>query len=121
MNQSQKVLVAGTGLSGISAARLILERGGEVVLYDGNTALKEEDIKAKLDKEAKVNVVLGEIKRSDLLGVELCIISPGIPLDSPFVAVVDDAKIPILGEIELAYQCAMGKLCLLYTSDAADE
>ena len=113
MNQSQKVLVAGTGLSGISAARLILERGGEVVLYDGNTALKEEDIKAKLDKEAKVNVVLGEIKRSDLLGVELCIISPGIPLDSPFVAVVDDAKIPILGEIELAYQCAMGKLAAI--------
>ena len=38
MNQS-KVLVAGTGISGIAAARLVLERGGEVVLYDGNTAL----------------------------------------------------------------------------------
>ena len=106
MNQSQKVLVAGPGLSGTAAARLVLDRGGEVVLYDGNASLKEEEIKAKFDKEAKVSVVLGEIKRSDLLGVELCIISPGIPLDSPFVAVVDDAKIPILGEIELAYQCS---------------
>lgn len=113
MNQSQKVLVAGTGLSGISAARLVLSRGGEIVLYDGNTALEEEDIKAKFDKDAKVSVVLGEIKRSDLLGVELCIISPGIPLDSPFVAVVDDAKIPILGEIELAYQCAAGRLAAI--------
>ena len=94
MNQSQKVLVAGTGLSGTAAARLVLDRGGEVVLYDGNASLKEEEIKAKFDKEAKVSVVLGEIKRSDLLGVELCIISPGIPLDSPFVAVVDDAKDP---------------------------
>ncbi len=60
-----------------------------------------------------MTVVLGEIKRSDLLGVELCIISPGIPLDSPFVAVVDDAKIPILGEIELAYQCGLGKLAAI--------
>ena len=29
MNQSQKVLVAGTGLSGTAAARLVLDRGGE--------------------------------------------------------------------------------------------
>lgn len=113
MKQSQKVLVAGTGLSGTAAARLVLDRGGEVVLYDGNASLKEEEIKAKFDKEAKVSVVLGEIKRSDLLGVELCIISPGIPLDSPFVAVVDDAKIPILGEIELAYQCSLGRLAAI--------
>ena len=104
MDQSQRVLVAGTGKSGIAAAKLILNRGGEVVLYDGNTALDEKEIKARFEEGAKVNVVLGEIKRSDLLGVELCIISPGIPLDSPFVAVVDDAKIPILGEIELAWR-----------------
>ena len=33
---SQKVLVAGTGISGIAAAKLLLSKGGEVVLYDGN-------------------------------------------------------------------------------------
>ncbi len=33
----------------------------------------------KFKEEDKVGIVLGEIKRSDLLGVELCIISPGIP------------------------------------------
>ena len=82
MNNSQRVLVAGTGISGIAAAKLVLERGGDVVLYDGNTALREEDIKEKFDKDAKITVVLGDIKRSDLLGVELCIIRPGIPLDS---------------------------------------
>ena len=62
------------------------------MLYDGNAALKEEDIKEKFDRDAKVTVVLGEIKRSDLLGVELCIISPGIPLDTSFCGVVDDAR-----------------------------
>lgn len=113
MNKSQKVLIAGTGVSGIAAARLVLERGGEVVLYDGNSALKDETLKAKFEEGARVNVVLGDIKRTDLLGVELCIISPGISLDSSFVAVVDDAKIPILGEIELAYQCGCGKLAAI--------
>ena len=113
MNQSQRVLVAGTGASGMAAAKLILERGGEVVLYDGNEKLKEKEIKEKFEKSDKVSVVLGEIKRSDLLGVELCIISPGIPLTSPFVAVVDEAKIPVLGEIELAYQCGAGRLAAI--------
>ena len=113
MNQSQRVLVAGTGTSGIAAAKLILERGGEVVLYDGNKELNEKEIKKKFENPEKVTVVLGEIKRSDLLGVELCIISPGIPLTSPFVAVVDEAKIPVLGEIELAYQCGAGRLAAI--------
>jgi len=46
MNQS-KVLVAGTGISGIAAAKLVLERGGEVVLYDGNTALNRDPGKVR--------------------------------------------------------------------------
>ena len=104
---------AGTGISGIAAAKLVLERGGEVVLYDGYTALNTDEIRAKFGKDAKVGIVLGEIKRSDLLGVELCIISPGIPLNSGFVAVVDEAGIPVLGEIELAYQCGLGKLAAI--------
>ena len=110
MNQSQKVLVAGTGISGIAAAKLILDKGGEVVLYDGNAGLNPEEVKAKVGDNAKLSLVLGEIKRSDLLGVELCVISPGIPLASPFVAVVDEAKIPIIGELELAYQSSLGRL-----------
>lgn len=113
MNQSQRVLVAGTGLSGMAAARLILGRGGDVVLYDGNTSLSEVELKGRFEESSRVSVVLGEIKRSDLVGVELCIISPGIPLTSPFVAVVDEARIPILGEIELAYQCSLGKLAAI--------
>ena len=113
MNQSQRVLVAGSGKSGLAAAKLILDRGGEVLLYDGNAGLDEKKLKSQFPEGAKVSFILGEIKRSDLLGVELCIISPGIPMDSPFVAVVDEAKIPILGEVELAYQCGAGRLAAI--------
>ncbi|MDD3251992.1 MAG: UDP-N-acetylmuramoyl-L-alanine--D-glutamate ligase [Lachnospiraceae bacterium] len=106
----QKVLVAGSGKSGIAAAKLLLKIGGEVVLYDGNEKLEAEKLKAQFDEGAKVTVVLGELSRTDLLGVELSIISPGIPLDAPFVAVLDEAKIPIWSEIQLAYHVAKGKL-----------
>lgn len=110
---SQKVLVAGTGISGIAAAKLLLAQGGEVVLYDGNEKLSAEDLKAKFGEGAKITVILGELKKLDLTGVELCIISPGISLEAPFVAVIDEAKIPIWSEIELAYHCTKGKLAAI--------
>ena len=113
MSQSQKVLVAGTGLSGISAAKLLLDMGGEVVLYDSNPELDAEELKHKFDEDARITIVLGELKRTDLLGVEMCVISPGIPLEAPFVAVLDEAKIPIWSEIQLAYQCAKGRLAAI--------
>ncbi len=113
MSQGQKVIVAGTGVSGIAAAKLLLEIGGEVVLYDANEALDAEELKGKFKKNAKVTVVLGELKRTDLVGVEMCIVSPGVPMDSAFVATIVDAKIPIWGEVELAYQFAKGKLAAI--------
>ena len=110
---SQKVLVAGSGISGIAAAKLLLAKGGEVVLYDGNDKLDAEKIKKNFDEDAKVSVVLGELKRTDLLGVELSVISPGSPLDAPFVTVLDEAGVPIWSEIQLAYHCAKGKLAAI--------
>lgn len=109
----QKVLVAGTGISGIAAAKLLLQKGGEVVLYDGNSKLDAAKIKKNFDEGAKVTVILGDLKRTDLLGVELSIISPGISLEAPFVSVLDDANVPIWSEIQLAYHCAKGKLAAI--------
>ena len=110
---SQKVLVAGTGISGIAAAKLLLAQGGEVVLYDGNEKLSADALKAKFDEGAKVTVILGELKKLDLTGVELAVISPGISLEAPFVAVIDEAQIPIWSEIELAYHCTKGKIAAI--------
>ena len=110
---SQKVLVAGSGKSGIAAARLLLEMGGEVVLYDSNANLDEAVLREKFAEDAKLSIVLGELKRTDLTGIELSVISPGIPLDAPFVMVLDEAKVPIWSEVQLAFQVARGKLAAI--------
>lgn len=107
---SQKVLVAGTGISGIAAAKLLLSKGGEVVLYDGNEKLDPEELKKKFDEGATITFVLGELKKTDLLGVELAILSPGIPTDAPFVEMIRETGIPIWGEMQLAYHCAKGRM-----------
>ena len=42
--QNKKVLVFGTGISGIAAAQLLKRMGACPVLFDGNATLKKEDI-----------------------------------------------------------------------------
>ena len=42
--------------------------------------------------------------------LDLVVLSPGVPTDLPMVNAIRDKKIPIIGEIELAYQCAKGKI-----------
>lgn len=111
--KSQKVLVAGTGKSGIAAAKLILALGGQVVLYDSNEKLDAQAIRAQFQPQDKLRVLLGNLIPAALLDVDLAVISPGIPLDVPFVKLIDEAKIPIWGEIELAYQAAKGKLAAI--------
>lgn len=106
----QKVLVAGAGKSGIAAAKLLLSLGGEVVLYDSNDRLDRNKLRAGFEENARITILLGELSRTGLVGVELAIISPGIALDAPFVAVLDEAKVPIWGEIQLAYHVAKGRL-----------
>ena len=45
--KDKKVLVFGSGISGVSAAALLLQEGAEVVLYDGNDRLDAAGIRSK--------------------------------------------------------------------------
>ena len=52
----KKVMVFGTGISGMGAARLLEDVGAGVVLYDGNEKLDKAQIEAKLPKGSKAQV-----------------------------------------------------------------
>lgn len=110
---NQKILVAGSGKSGVAASRMILKMGKEVILYDSNDALDGDALSAQFTGEGKITVLLGALKKEHLTDVSLCVISPGISLDVPFVSVIREAKIPIWSEIQLAYHHAKGKLAAI--------
>lgn len=110
---SQKILIAGSGKSGIAASELVLKTGGEVILYDSNDALDRDALSGRFEGEGKISVLLGELKKEDLTDVSLCVISPGISLDAPFVAVLKEKDIPLWSEVQLAYHHAKGKLAAI--------
>lgn len=96
-----KFLVVGAGRSGICSAKMLLELGKEVVLYDGNTQLDTENVKEKIGGEVKF--LLGEITKADLADIQVCIVSPGVALDNPVLCLVRENGIPLRSEIELAF------------------
>ncbi len=108
--KNKKVLVAGSGKSGIGAVSLLQKTGADITLYDGNSALTEEIVKEKLDNSEGVKFVFGELPAEVIKNTDLMVLSPGIAIDAPFVNEVRDAGVPIWGEIELAYNAAKGKL-----------
>ena len=85
---SQKILVAGSGKSGIAASKMALDTEHEVILYDSNEALDAEAVRGQFKEDEAIEVLLGELKKESLKDVGLCVISPGIPLDAPFVEVL---------------------------------
>lgn len=106
--KGKRVFVAGTGVSGIGAVRLLTMAKASIIVYDGNAGIPKEDILAKLPKGAKADVLLGEIPAHIYQEVELVITSPGIPVDSPLISGFAEAGIPVWGEIELAYHFEKG-------------
>ena len=102
----KKVLVIGTGVSGIAATGLLVECGAKVVLYDGNKELTEESIYEKLGFRESVTVSIGEYP-SD---ADLLVISPGVSIYSPIVEEYEKLNIPVWGEIELAYNYEKGNV-----------
>ena len=110
--KGKKVLVFGSGISGTAAGRLLLCQGAKVVLYDGNVSLDKEKIHAQIASgtAGEVEVLLGELPLEVLDSLSLTVISPGVPTDLPIVEEMRRRKIPIWGEIELAYVFGKGEV-----------
>ncbi len=104
----KSVLVAGCGISGIGAAKLLLDSGESVILYDGNKSRNAEEIRAKVKAEGDLEILLGDLTDEVISRVSYCVISPGIPTDVPFAKQLKDAGIVLWSEIELAWHYGKG-------------
>lgn len=113
MEFNKRVVVAGAGKSGIAAARLLLERGAEVIVFDQKEQTNKLEVLHKLGDYDKAGVVIGKLDDTLLDTVDLMVISPGISAEAPFTEAFRKRSIPIWSEIELAYQCTKGRLAAI--------
>lgn len=107
----KKVMVAGTGISGIGAAKLLLNSGIETVIYDGNESVEKESVIQRVGSPIKV--ILGELCEEDIRQFDMMVLSPGISVNAPFVRKFTKQGIPVWSEIELAYYFSKGEIAAI--------
>lgn len=108
--KNKKVTVVGAGISGIAAVKLLNGTGADITLYDGNAQLKEAEVRERLGSAFCGKTVFGEFSADLQENTDILVMSPGVPIDLPFVEKLKGAGVPVIGEIELAYLFSKGKI-----------
>ena len=108
--QGKKVLVVGTGKSGIAATELLCANGIDTVLFDGNKELDSKTLYEKAPKLKDVPLILGDLTDEQIDEFDVAVLSPGVPTDIPMVNSLRDRGVKIWGEIELAYTFGAGEI-----------
>lgn len=108
--QGKKVLVFGSGKSGIGASDLLAKVGAFPVIYDGNAETDKDAVVHKTDGTYSVTVYAGELPKEVQDSLDLVVLSPGVPTDLPLVKSFYEQGLPVWGEVELAYRVGNGEV-----------
>ncbi len=106
----KRILIVGTGISGMGALKALSTVQADCILYDGNDKLTKEDILKKLPEGCHADICIGTISEEVLHSLDMAVVSPGVPIDSPLLDELRAHKIAVIGEIELGYQLAKGRI-----------
>ena len=101
--------VIGTGVSGVSAAKLLKRHVERVIIFDQNEKTDIEHVRELLG-EYDCEIFTGEFPEEILSAVNLCVPSPGVFPESEIFRLFKEKNIKIWGEIELAYRFEKGKV-----------
>lgn len=101
--QHKKILVLGLAKSGVTAAALLHKLGAFVTVNDFKPL--SENMEAQGLLEQGITVICGS-HPVELMeeGFELVVKNPGIPYSNPMVRRAFEKNIPVITEVELAYQ-----------------
>ena len=108
--QGKRVLVFGTGKSGIGAADLLEKTGAHVILFDGNEKTDKDAVLHKLASAESAEIYTGELSEEVVKSLDLVVLSPGVPTDIPVVKNFYAQGLPVWGEVELAYRTGRGRV-----------
>ena len=98
----KRAVVLGLGISGMEAAKLLQDQGAEVTVRDDASDAKVAQ-RAEILRQRGVEVELGERVKTTTR-FDFCVLSPGINPNAPLVQALQQAGLPMFGELEIAYR-----------------
>lgn len=111
------VLVVGLAKSGLAAAKLLHNLGARVTVND--LKAKNTDTEVRELQDLGVNVVCGghPLSLIEDNNVDLIVKNPGIPYSNALIALAEKRHIPIITEVELAYQISEAEIIAITGSN----
>jgi UDP-N-acetylmuramoylalanine--D-glutamate ligase len=99
--KGKRVLIVGFGLSGVSAAKYMVQQGAKVTVTDlkQRTELMES---VNACGDLKIEYELGRHNNKTFHSAELIVVSPGVPLNIKPLEEAREKSVPIVSEIDLA-------------------
>lgn len=111
--KGKKVLIIGTGISGMGAAQLLYRIGAVPVLYDENKNLKAEEVRARLPEGVEAEIYTGILPEHIREEAVLVVPSPGVSTEAEWITAFRKQGIPVWGELEMGYRYAAGQLAAI--------
>ena len=97
------VLLVGLAKTGVSTIKKLDKLGAKIIVNDIKSKDQLKDIIKQIENLDSVEYILGH-HLEDISNIDLTIVSPGVPLDLPFIKKLQSENINIIGEVELAYK-----------------
>src|SRR4029079_19736205 len=94
-----RILVLGLGLTGLSLALWLRERGAEVRVADSRADPPKLGTLAR--RAPEIPVMLGPWQDTMFRGIDLVAISPGLNINLPLIAAARTRGLPFVGDIEI--------------------
>ena len=101
--KNKKVLLVGLAKTGVSTIKYLDKLGAKTIVNDIKNKSQLEDILNELKDIKNVEYILG-YHPENVDDIDMAVVSPGVPLDLPFICKLKKNKIKIIGEVELAYR-----------------
>ena len=93
----KNILIVGAGVTGKSCAKVLTKFQANVTLFD-------EKIAEKSTSEYKLINEISASSSNSPTTFDLAVVSPGWRLDHPVIKQLRDLKIPLISEVDLAWQ-----------------
>jgi UDP-N-acetylmuramoylalanine--D-glutamate ligase len=101
--KDKKILVVGLARTGVATARFLARKGARVKVSEGKTGNEIEEAHKALT-ELDIEWELGRHTPSFFFDADWIVVSPGVPMDLNPLVQARSRGIPILSEVELAFQ-----------------
>ncbi|HBF6020296.1 TPA: UDP-N-acetylmuramoyl-L-alanine--D-glutamate ligase [Clostridioides difficile] len=101
--KGKKVLLVGLAKTGISTIKHLDKLGASIIVNDIKDENKLRNILDELKSINDIKYILGH-HPEDVDDIDMVVVSPGVPLDLPFILKLKNSGKYIIGEVELAFK-----------------